>query len=216
MGKSRKNGEPSTPLSNNSGVKGRNGHSSKNSKRKGTAMTLAIANRNCKDAVGCIGERKSMEAMTEAVFTFAIKGAKRLLQLSAVDTDLLKRLVVEFASAPENKKPEIMETVLEVLFPDDHVGGVASHSAPDPEVRRKVDSSRLYIARQIRQRRDELGMTQATLARKAGIPQSHVSRLEVGKHVPTRITIERVADALAIQPSSLDPGYPDGREKEKR
>jgi DNA-binding XRE family transcriptional regulator len=179
-------------------------------------MALAIANRNCTDAVGCIGERKSMEAMTEAVFTFAIKGAKRLLQLNSVDTDLLKRLVVEFASAPENKKPEIMETVLEVLFPDDHVGGVAAHSNPDPEVRRKVDSARLFIARQIRQRRDALGMTQATLARKAGIPQSHVSRLEAGKHVPTRITIERVAEALSVQPSLLDPGYSDHREERNR
>jgi transcriptional regulator with XRE-family HTH domain len=37
-------------------------------------------------------------------------------------------------------------------------------------------------------------------------PQSHVSRLERGKHVPSHATIDRIAKALRIHPSKLDPG----------
>ena len=50
-------------------------------------------------------------------------------------------------------------------------------------------------------------MTQGELADKAGIPQSHVSRLETGKHVPTHLTIEKLAEALETTPSQIAPGF---------
>jgi ribosome-binding protein aMBF1 (putative translation factor) len=109
-----------------------------------------------------------------------------------------------------------METIVEVVFPEDFIGGVAQSSEPDSTVRMKVDTARRYIARQIRKRRDELGITQVELANRAGIPQSHVSRLEGGKHAPTKITIERVAEALGIRPSLLDPGYSDESDDARR
>jgi DNA-binding XRE family transcriptional regulator len=60
------------------------------------------------------------------------------------------------------------------------------------------------IGKAIRKRREELKMTQEGLARKSGLPQSHISRLEAGKHAPTRQTIETVAEALKIEPGKLD------------
>jgi transcriptional regulator with XRE-family HTH domain len=56
----------------------------------------------------------------------------------------------------------------------------------------------------IKRRREQLKMTQEELADKSGLPQSHISRLEAGKHAPTRQTIERVAKALKIEPGKLD------------
>jgi predicted transcriptional regulator len=52
-------------------------------------------------------------------------------------------------------------------------------------------------------------MTQEELATKAGIPQSHVCRLETGKHAPTYVTIQKVAKALRVKRSQLDPGFDD-------
>lgn len=56
----------------------------------------------------------------------------------------------------------------------------------------------------IRKRREELGLTQEVLAQLCGLPQSHISRLEKGRHAPTRVTIERIAKALETEPSKLD------------
>lgn len=59
----------------------------------------------------------------------------------------------------------------------------------------------------IRKRREELKMTQQQLSEKCGLPQSHICRLEVGKHAPTRITIERLGEALGLSPNQIDPLY---------
>jgi ribosome-binding protein aMBF1 (putative translation factor) len=103
--------------------------------------------------------------------------------------------------------------MFEILLPEDFIGGIAAPSNPNPESRRRVNTARAFIAQQIRQQRENLGLSQRELAKKAHIPQSHVSRLESGKHAPTRLTIERVANALGIAPGLFDPGY-QSREKE--
>ena len=72
------------------------------------------------------------------------------------------------------------------------------------ETKGKVDKYRRYVGSEIRKRRGELQMTQEELAAKAGIPQSHISRLEDGRHAPTAKTIERLARALDTEPSQLD------------
>ena len=41
-------------------------------------------------------------------------------------------------------------------------------------------------------------MTQAVLAKKAGLTQVHVARLESGKHDPTLGTLQRLAKALKV------------------
>ena len=57
----------------------------------------------------------------------------------------------------------------------------------------------------IREARKRAGLTQEQLAAKAGITQSHLSRLELGKYVPTLATLERLARALRIPLSELLP-----------
>jgi len=58
----------------------------------------------------------------------------------------------------------------------------------------------------LRLRREELGMTQTDLAEAAGLPQPHISALEVGKRSPSLQTIARLATALRCPPSwLLDP-----------
>jgi ribosome-binding protein aMBF1 (putative translation factor) len=75
------------------------------------------------------------------------------------------------------------------------------------ETKEKVDAYRRHVGAAIRQRRGELRMTQEELAAKSGIPQSHISKLEDGKHSPTAKTIDRLAKALDTEPSKLDVLY---------
>ncbi len=56
----------------------------------------------------------------------------------------------------------------------------------------------------IRQRRVEQGMTLSTLAEKTGVSASYLSRIERGERsVPGLLLIQKVADALQIDPAFL-------------
>lgn len=61
------------------------------------------------------------------------------------------------------------------------------------------------IGEAIRKRREELGLTQIALAARAGIPQSHVSRLECGRLIPKSWTIKKLANALDLDRFDIEP-----------
>ncbi len=54
------------------------------------------------------------------------------------------------------------------------------------------------VAEQVKDLRKAKGMTQAQLARAAGILRPNLSRIEAGKHRPTLETLERLAAALKV------------------
>lgn len=54
------------------------------------------------------------------------------------------------------------------------------------------------VAEQVRKLRKAKGMTQAQLARAAGILRPNLSRIEAGRHRPTLDILERIATALKI------------------
>jgi HTH-type transcriptional regulator/antitoxin HipB len=152
----------------------------------------------------------NMVLFVEAFFGFMVKGAKRLLEISPEDLALLKKLGVTFMTSPETERPEIMQTMLEIALPDEQVGPLIDGERRfAPSTRRRVKASREYIGNQIRKYRESLGWTQIQLAKKARIPQSHVSRLEKGRLAPTHKTIARLAKVLRVSASQLDPGVPD-------
>lgn len=62
-----------------------------------------------------------------------------------------------------------------------------------------------FVAKRIRELRSKAKLTQAELAEKAGLPQSHVSRLETAQYSATRMTLEKLASALGVPLSKLDP-----------
>jgi DNA-binding XRE family transcriptional regulator len=62
-----------------------------------------------------------------------------------------------------------------------------------------------FVSEKIRTLRKSCSMTQEELAKRTGIPQSHISRLESGQHSPSFSTLEKIAKAFDIPVSSLDP-----------
>jgi ribosome-binding protein aMBF1 (putative translation factor) len=62
-----------------------------------------------------------------------------------------------------------------------------------------------YAGERIKALREKSGLTQQQLAEKAGLPQSHISRLESKIHSPSATTVEKIAKALGVEPSAIDP-----------
>ncbi len=62
-----------------------------------------------------------------------------------------------------------------------------------------------FVSKRIREARETAGLTQAELSLQSGLPQSHISRLEQGKHSPTAKTLEKIATALKLPRSHFDP-----------
>ncbi len=53
------------------------------------------------------------------------------------------------------------------------------------------------IAKLVTSRREELGLSQRELAKRAGLSHTVISRIEGGEHSPSRKTLERLADVLS-------------------
>ena len=54
----------------------------------------------------------------------------------------------------------------------------------------------LSIGRLLRMIRKQLGISQTLLAKKAGVPQSTLSRIELGKHYPSSETLEPILSVI--------------------
>jgi hypothetical protein len=86
----------------------------------------------------------------DLIFVLAFKGAKRLLEISPDQTQMLKRLAVEFMAAPESERGEIMETIVEIMLPDDRIGGIGKPPEFGADVTKRVQRSREYVGGQIK------------------------------------------------------------------
>lgn len=106
----------------------------------------------------------------------------------------------------EDTYREIVETIREVLFPE-LAGTIQMVDPKSIRPTERLAKMTAHIGKTIQARRKASGMTQITLAKAAGIPQSHVSRLESGLHSPSHKTLERIAKALGATVGELNPAY---------
>jgi HTH-type transcriptional regulator / antitoxin HipB len=72
-------------------------------------------------------------------------------------------------------------------------------SAPGAGAAYDAARVRFELAEAVRHRREELGITQAELAERAGLQQPAVARFETGGTMPTIPMLERLADALLLR-----------------
>lgn len=62
-----------------------------------------------------------------------------------------------------------------------------------------------HVGKKVRELREAAGLNQTALAERAGLTQSHISRIENVEHHPTNFTLEKIARALGVQASQIDP-----------
>lgn len=106
-----------------------------------------------------------------------------------------------------SQDPEVLDTMVEFLVPPTLGKSVVFSADVQPGAAEQVDRFQSRIGAALKKLRLERGMSQEELAQKAGLKQSHVSRLEAGVHTPSDLTIQRLANALGVSPTALDPGH---------
>lgn len=108
--------------------------------------------------------------------------------------------------ANDEDRYEIVETIREILFPE-VIGGIQMGSAGSVKPTQKLQKRKEHISGVIKAKRKEKGLTQVQLAKKSGLPQSHISRLERAAHSPSFKTLEKVAKALGVSVGDIDPAH---------
>jgi DNA-binding XRE family transcriptional regulator len=132
---------------------------------------------------------------------------KRFLELPKETREQIDELRDLFAQCDDpNERDEIIRTAVEILMPAS-LGKLAPlDQGVSREAKAKVAAYRKAVGDNVRDLRERRGLTQDELARKSGLPQSHISRLEHGKHTSTSETIRRLAKALRTTRGRIDPG----------
>jgi DNA-binding XRE family transcriptional regulator len=127
----------------------------------------------------------------------------RIFTLSKEDRDDLFALFEALATAEtEEDRNAAAHGMREILRQQKcHVQPVVLAGEPSEAIQHWMN----YVGWGIRHFREQAELTQQELAEKAGLRQSHISRLEKGHHSPSALTLEKIATALGISASDLDP-----------
>jgi DNA-binding XRE family transcriptional regulator len=94
---------------------------------------------------------------------------------------------------------------------DDYLQRSKRANSADVGAARAVFDQAYGIARQVTDLREKRRLTQVELAKKAGLPQSQISRIERGVVSPTSATLARVAEALGADLRLVERPQPSAR-----
>jgi DNA-binding XRE family transcriptional regulator len=131
--------------------------------------------------------------------------ADRISRLPPDDRDDLYSLIKELLVASSQEEVAAVASAMAEILDQDTVTldriPQPENVEPDESLNRWLS----YVSGQIKHFRKEAGLNQMALAERSGLPQSHISKLENGKHSPTRMTLEKIAAALNVDVSEFDP-----------
>jgi DNA-binding XRE family transcriptional regulator len=128
----------------------------------------------------------------------------RISQLNQADRDDLFALVKELGGDIDVEDREgICKSIIEIL--DRRPGTIqqADLSSTSGQSTKWVKWTE-WVGKRVREAREACELTQAGLSELTGLPQSHISRIESGKHSPSKITLEKLAKALNRPVSDFD------------
>lgn len=130
----------------------------------------------------------------------------RMKRLSQEDSDDLFALLKEYMHAESAEDRAAADSaIMEILEQKPISVGAMSLSEDDRKPSPKLQCWLDWVSKRIHDLRENVGMTQERLAELSGLPQSHISRLENGKHSPSRFTLEKIASALGVDVGEFDP-----------
>lgn len=136
------------------------------------------------------------------IVAFLLHRVAKLSQAALAD---FMSLAPEVANARTQEEfEEIAETIREILFPEVLIGPV-EEGMPGAENADHLVERKTWIGQKIKSLRENAALTQQELADKAGLLQSHISRLENAEHSPSNKTLEKIARALGETVRYFDP-----------
>jgi DNA-binding XRE family transcriptional regulator len=132
--------------------------------------------------------------------------AGRMIRIPAADRADLLELFKELDGAEQRGELDsVIGAILEILEQRPMTGRPLDLTEAPPAADSPLAAWLSTVSGRIKSLRTAAGLSQAELAARSGLPQSHVSRLEAAKHSPTRLTLEKIATALGRPLKELDP-----------
>ena len=130
---------------------------------------------------------------------------ERIERLPREDRDDLFELTKELIAASSAEELEIAVLAMREILEQAPVRVQRMDQTGEIQAGRGLQKWMDCISGKIQEFRQRAGLTQAELAEKSGLPQSHISRLENAKHSPSRATLEKIAAALGVSVAEFDP-----------
>jgi DNA-binding XRE family transcriptional regulator len=126
---------------------------------------------------------------------------ERITRLTQEDRDDLFELFKEFGNSPDPEDRQgLCDSIMEIL----EQAPPTLIQMPLQEYARQSDRWTNWIGTRLRESREKQGLTQLQVSERSGLTQSHISRIESGKHSPSRVTLEKLAQALDRPLSCFD------------
>jgi DNA-binding XRE family transcriptional regulator len=162
-------------------------------RREGTMLTKEM------EAYNCLPEEAK-----QVILAFSVL-MDRIGSLPKADRDDLFELLQEWRKDTSPEERRSIRRAMEEILAQIPVNARRMTAAGDKPMSRGLKCWADHVGKKIRQLREKAGLTQVQLADKAGLPQSHISRLENAEYSATNMTLEKIANALGVTVGDMDP-----------
>jgi len=152
------------------------------------------------------GNRSGMISALIAAAKLPASKRQRLLKFMARYTELLRKMEEGVFDHQDQEELEVLaEGIGEMLAgqPVQLIEHLIDPSSPEMSKARKWFC---HMGQRIRKLRAAKGLRQNDLAKKTGLSQGAISRIERGLLAPSHATVAKIAEALEVPPSQIDPG----------
>lgn len=130
---------------------------------------------------------------------------ERIGSLPKADRDDLFELLQEWRKTENAEEQESIHRAMEEILAQVPTTTKPLFPVEEESLSRGLKPWAEHVGQRIRVLRTQGGITQSDLASRAGLPQSHISRLENAEHSATHLTLEKIANALGVPVGEIDP-----------
>ena len=146
------------------------------------------------------------ESAKSVVLAFSVI-VDRIRTLPAADQNDLLVLATELPKCDNDEERSGIYQAMEEILAQVPIRVHSLAFAEDGKMSSGLKAWTGQVGWKIKELRLAAHMNQSELAEKAGLTQSHVSRLERAEHSPTHFTLEKIAKALGIEVGEIDPAF---------
>ena len=147
----------------------------------------------------------SLPTATKAVGLALSILVERICALSRADRDDLFELVMMLRKTESPEEVEEVYRAMEEILAQTPVRAKPMTLSVSDSLTPGLHKWAEHVGKKIRSLRKQAHMNQEALAKKSGLTQSHISRIENAEHSPTNFTLQKIASALGVEVRDIDP-----------